>query len=105
MIPFISQGNVITVTIAPIGTRLSATDKDKRTTLLDFDKVLGLDLDKPQDLDVEDDFEKKVGELIESRSLAKAEKNYIRADEIRAELAKMGVELEDTKDGVKWHMR
>lgn len=81
------------------------SDGDKKATLLDFDKVFGLDLDKQQVSEVEGEFRKKVEGLIESRSLAKAEKDYVRADEIRVELNEMGVELEDAKDGVKWHMR
>ena len=40
--------------------------------------------------------------LIEERQTARKEKNYARADEIRAELTAMGILLEDTKEGVKW---
>ncbi len=41
--------------------------------------------------------------LILERSQAKKEKNYARADEIRAELAQKGIVIEDTPAGPKWH--
>jgi len=40
--------------------------------------------------------------LLDERMQAKADKNYARADEIRDELAAMGVAIEDTADGPKW---
>ena len=40
--------------------------------------------------------------LVAERSLAKRQRNFARADQIRKELAEMGVVLEDSKDGVRW---
>ena len=40
--------------------------------------------------------------LIEERQKARKEKNFARADEIRDMLAKQGIILEDTREGVKW---
>ncbi len=40
--------------------------------------------------------------LIDERNSARANKNFARADAIRQELADMGVELEDTRDGTRW---
>jgi len=40
--------------------------------------------------------------LVSERSLAKKQRNFARADEIRKELAEKGVVLEDSKDGVRW---
>ncbi len=37
-----------------------------------------------------------------SASLAKKQRNFARADEIRKELAEKGVVIEDSKDGVRW---
>jgi cysteinyl-tRNA synthetase len=42
--------------------------------------------------------------LIEDRKVAKIEKNYQRSDEIRDELNKMGVTIQDTPDGVEWRL-
>ena len=47
----------------------------------------------------------KIEQLIEERNLAKKEKNYSKADEIRDELSKMGVSLMDTAEGTKWEKR
>jgi cysteinyl-tRNA synthetase len=40
--------------------------------------------------------------LVAERSLAKKQRNFGRADEIRKELAEKGVVIEDSKDGVRW---
>ena len=40
--------------------------------------------------------------LIEERQAARKERNFQRADEIRDELLKKGIILEDTREGVKW---
>ncbi len=40
--------------------------------------------------------------LVAERTAAKKAKNYARADEIRAQLAEMGVVIEDTPQGPKW---
>jgi len=44
-----------------------------------------------------------IEEKIAERTQAKKEKNFARADEIRAELLAMGIVIEDTREGVKWH--
>ncbi len=41
--------------------------------------------------------------LIEARTKARAEKNWAESDRIRDELKAMGVVVEDTPQGVKWH--
>jgi cysteinyl-tRNA synthetase len=40
--------------------------------------------------------------LVAERTLAKKQRNFARSDQIRNELAEMGVILEDSKDGVRW---
>jgi cysteinyl-tRNA synthetase len=44
----------------------------------------------------------EIDAYIEERAAAKKERNFARADEIRALLQDRGVILEDTKDGVRW---
>jgi cysteinyl-tRNA synthetase len=76
------------------------------------DKVLGLDLrtvrvsgaaaassDMGGKADV---LESEIREKVEARQKARAAKDFRKADAIRDELLKMGVLLEDTKDGVRW---
>ena len=40
--------------------------------------------------------------LIAERTLAKKQRNFARADQIRNELAEKGIVIEDSKDGVRW---
>jgi cysteinyl-tRNA synthetase len=40
--------------------------------------------------------------LVAERALAKKQRNFARADQIRTELAEKGVAIEDSKDGVRW---
>lgn len=44
----------------------------------------------------------KIENLIEQRAIAKKEKNFARADEIRDELMQMGIEIKDTRQGTQW---
>ena len=46
--------------------------------------------------------DEEIEELIAQRQAARKEKNFARADEIRDELLKKGIILEDTREGVKW---
>ncbi len=43
-----------------------------------------------------------VDALVAERTLAKRQRNFVRADQIRNELAEKGIVLEDSKDGVHW---
>ena len=40
--------------------------------------------------------------LVAERTLAKKQRNFTRADQIRNELAEKGVVIEDSRDGVRW---
>ncbi len=60
--------------------------------------ILGIKLEEKQaEVDVE-----KIEALIAERTAAKKNKDYARADEIRAQLADMGIAIEDTRAGVRW---
>jgi cysteinyl-tRNA synthetase len=50
----------------------------------------------------EESLDSKVQELIDLRQEARKNKDFARADEIRDELLAMGIELKDTREGVKW---
>ena len=54
--------------------------------------------DKPQD----DDLNARIDALVAERTVARAEKNWARADEIRKELADLKVEVKDGADGATW---
>ncbi len=51
----------------------------------------------------EDGDNAEIEALIEERTAARKEKNWAKADEIRNKLTAMGIVLEDTPQGVKWH--
>lgn len=59
--------------------------------------VLGIMYDKSQD-----EIDGEVEQLIEQRTAARKNRDFATADKIRDQLKAMGIELEDTKDGVKW---
>ncbi len=60
--------------------------------------ILGIILDKP-----EESLDEEVEKMIEERQAARKEKDFARADKIREKLTEMGIVLEDTREGVKWH--
>ena len=53
-------------------------------------------------VEIADDEVAKIEALIDERKAAKKEKNFARADEIRAQLLDMGIIIEDTREGTKW---
>lgn len=76
------------------------TSLEKMNLVTDFNRVLGLDLDK----DIEAGNTKvpqEVMELVEKRIAAKKAKDFKKADELRDELKSLGWEVVDKKDGVE----
>lgn len=69
--------------------------EDKRATILDFDRVLGLDLGRL------DDIPEEVKELAKKREEARLSQNYQESDRMREEIKSRGYVLEDTADGCK----
>lgn len=59
--------------------------------------VLGIILAREEEV-----LDEEIERLIEERQAARKEKNFARADEIRAILSDKGIVLEDTREGVKW---
>ena len=67
---------------------------------LDFDKVLGLSLDKARpEEQPKVEAPAEVVALAEQRVAAKKEKNYALADELRAKITAAGYQVTDTKEG------
>lgn len=77
------------------------SDHTKLALVKDFDKVLGLDLIKEKSEAVQHDY---IINKIEERKIAKLNKDYALADDIRNELLKLGVQLIDTKEGTTYKM-
>lgn len=79
-------------------------NKEKAALIEDFDKVFSLDLMTIEREAVEVD-EELVNRLIAERNEARANKNYGRSDEIRAELLAMNIEVLDSKEGTTWRVK
>ncbi|MGN1097732.1 MAG: cysteine--tRNA ligase, partial [Clostridia bacterium] len=70
-----------------------------RGALKELGGVLGL-LQKEEETDISAEVEA----LIAERTEARKNKDWAKSDEIRDKLKEMGVVLEDTRSGVKWHI-
>jgi cysteinyl-tRNA synthetase len=67
--------------------------------LMQFDSVLGV-IGK---VEVEEALPSDIDALVQKREAARKAKNWKEADEIRAKLKAMGIVIEDTAQGVRWH--
>jgi cysteinyl-tRNA synthetase len=67
-----------------------------RDLLHDLDRVLGI---LPADTDV---LEPELAALIEARAAARTARDWARSDQLRDELAALGIAVEDSRDGQRW---
>lgn len=67
-----------------------------------FNELTGVLNIANKSVEEDDSLIQKVEDLIAKRAQAKKEKNFALADQIRDELAAMGIAIEDTRQGVKW---
>lgn len=87
--------------------------EDKRATLLDFDRVLGLHLAQyAESLEAIRDqaldhatLPNYVQKLLQEREVVREKKDFARADEIREELSNLGFVIKDTAEGVRIEKR
>ena len=75
--------------------------KTKIELIKSFDKVLSLDLIKEETVSDKHDY---IMKRIEERKIAKMNKDFVLADNIREELAKEGIILIDTREGTTYKM-
>lgn len=75
----------------------TVSDADKKATLLDFDRILGLGLDKLKPVQVPEDVQK----LVLEREQARQNKDFKKSDDLRAQIASLGYTLKDTPLGPK----
>jgi len=74
------------------------SDDEKHATIMDFDRVLGLDLeqvDKPEKLPAD------IQKMVDARQKARNEKDWAASDRLRDELQNLGYRVQDTKEGIK----
>lgn len=67
------------------------SNDDKLATILDFDKVLGFDLDKIKEESIPDE----VNNLAKERLNARNSKNWAKSDELRDKIKELGYEVKD----------
>lgn len=79
------------------------SEREKKATLNDFDKVLGLDLKNLSKLlkKNEKDIPTKITKINKEREIARKNQDWKRADELREEILKEGFELKDTETGAE----
>ena len=78
-------------------------DYTKLTLISEFDEVLSLDL--TEDFETHANInEEEINKLIEKRNIAKQNKDYVLADEIRDKLFNMGILLKDTREGTTYEI-
>ncbi len=96
--------------------KAKTNDKSKLEALKEIDYVLSLNLiegakafkaqapevQQSEQADIDPELKAKIESLIEQRANAKREKNFARADEIRAQLTEMGVTIKDTREGTTY---
>ena len=68
--------------------------------LIEFDKVLGLEIDKEDNNNIEE-IPEDIAEIIAKREQARKEKNWKLSDELRDTLNQKGYNVTDGKDGMK----
>ena len=91
------------------GTRLA--------TLLDFDRVFGLNLAIPdapalalakteiKDYLPKNEYSEQISDILARREAARADKNWTTADALREELDVLGLGVEDSADGAKLYRK
>lgn len=88
----------------------SIGDEEKYATILDFDKVLGFQLNEStekisQSVGLNNEIKKQIEALVEERIQARKENDWKRSDEIRDLLLdKYNVTVIDSKDETTWHL-
>ena len=101
------------VTILYDALKADTNDATKLALVESFDRVLSLDLvghakaflESADDTsDVDPELLAFIEDAIERRKEAKKAKDFAKADAIRDELMQKGVEIKDTREGVKWNL-
>ncbi len=72
---------------------------DRRRLLLDFDRVLGLDLGREEPAR---ELPPGAGELLEQREKARVARDFATSDRLRGELGELGIQVIDTPEGQRW---
>jgi cysteinyl-tRNA synthetase len=77
----------------------NCSDSTKIALIKQFDTVLSLDLLNKKETKVDENLEIYINEMIEKRNIAKKNKDFALADQIRDELKEKGILIKDTREG------
>ena len=97
------------ITVLYDALKADTNDATKLSLVESFDRVLSLDLvghakALSEETEVDPELLKYINEQIQKRAEAKKAKDFATADAIREELLSRGVEIKDTREGVKWQL-
>jgi len=73
----------------------NVSSADKKATILEFDKVLGLELDKVEIIEIPE----HITQLAQAREEARKNKDWTESDRLRDEIQKEGFVVKDTENG------
>ena len=97
------------ITVLYDALKADTNDATKLSLVESFDRVLSLDLvghakALSEETEVDPELIEYINEQIQKRAEAKKAKDFATADAIREELLSRGVEIKDTREGVKWQL-
>ena len=97
------------ITVLYDALKADTNDATKLSLVESFDKVLSLDLvghakALSEETEVDPELIEYINQQIQKRAEAKKAKDFATADAIREELLSRGVEIKDTREGVKWQL-
>lgn len=75
----------------------NSKSKQYAELLRKFDEVLGLEINKKDEIELPEEVKK----LVEERKLARVNKDWAKSDELRDKIVQMGYSVKDTKDGME----
>ena len=78
---------------------------DRRVLLLEFDRILGLDLVRADPAEAAFESDPRIDALLAERQQARADRDWATADRIRDELTASGIEIIDAPEGTRWRRK
>ncbi len=81
------------------------SEVERKTLLLEFDRVLGLDLATARLEEAAQERDPRIDALVQAREAARKAKHWAEADRIRDALLQEGIEILDTPQGARWKKR
>ena len=75
----------------------NVNNENKLATILDFDKVFGLGLDKIE----QEKIPEEIINIADERKLARDNKDWAKSDELRNKIKDLGYDIKDTESGYK----